>query len=54
VHNQEHERLASVLNLDNPFQLLDSDWNVEEDFYDWLGVHLTIHQQIQVALKVAS
>jgi len=53
VHNQEHERLASLLNLDNPFQLLDSDWNVEEDFYDWLGVHLTIHQQIQAALGVS-
>jgi hypothetical protein len=44
--------LASVLGLDNPFQLLDSDWNVEDDFYDWLGVHLTIHQQIATALGV--
>jgi len=52
VHNQEHQRLASILGLDNPFQLLDSDWNVEEDFYDWLGVHLTIHQQIATALGV--
>jgi hypothetical protein len=52
VHNQEHQRLASVLGLDNPFQLLDSDWNVEEDFYDWIGVHQTIHQQIATALGV--
>jgi hypothetical protein len=52
VHNQEHQRLASILGLDNPFQLLDSDWNVEEDFYDWLGVHQTIHQQIATALGV--
>jgi len=52
VHNQEHERLASILNLDNPFQLLDSDWNVEDDFYDWIGVHQTIHQQIASALGV--
>lgn len=52
VHNQEHQRLASILGLDNPFQLLDSDWNVEEDFYDWIGVHQTIHQQIAAALGV--
>jgi hypothetical protein len=52
VHNQEHESLASILILDNPFQLLDVDWNVEDDFYDWLGVHLTIHEQIAAALGV--
>lgn len=52
LHNQEHERMASILNLDNPFQLLDADWNVENDFYDWLGVHLTIHQQIAEALNL--
>jgi len=46
VHNQEHERLASQLNLDNPFQLINADWQVEDDFYDWIGVHLSIHQQI--------
>ena len=46
VHNQEHERLASQLNLDNPFQLINADWNVEDDFYDWIGVHLSIHEQI--------
>ena len=50
VHNQEHQRLASLLNLDNPFQLLDSDWKVEDDFYDWIGVHQTIHQQIATSL----
>jgi hypothetical protein len=52
VHNQEHQRLASILVLDNPFQLLDADWNVEDGFYDWVGVHQTIHQQIAAALKV--
>ena len=31
IHNQEHESLATQLGLDNPFQLLDSDWNVEDD-----------------------
>ena len=52
IHNQEHESLASQLGLDNPFQLLDSDWNVEDDFYDWIGVHQTIHQQIAAALGI--
>ena len=52
IHNQEHESLATQLGLDNPFQLLDSDWNVEDDFYDWIGVHQTIHQQIGAALGV--
>jgi hypothetical protein len=52
IHNQEHESLARTLGLDNPFQLLDADWNVEGDFYDWIGVHLTIHQQIAQALGV--
>ena len=52
VHNQEHQALASILNLDNPFQLLDADWNVEDDFYDWIGVHQAIHQQIAAALGV--
>ena len=52
IHNQEHEQLARILVLDNPFQLLDADWNVEDDFYDWIGVHLTIHQQIAQTLGV--
>ena len=52
VHNQEHERLASQLNLDNPFQLINADWQVEDDFYDWIGVHLSIHQQIVKVLNL--
>jgi hypothetical protein len=52
VHNQEHERLASQLNLDNPFQLINADWNVEDDFYDWIGVHLSIHEQIVKVLRL--
>jgi hypothetical protein len=52
VHNQEHERLANQLNLDNPFQLINADWNVEDDFYDWIGVHLSIHQQIVKVLNL--
>jgi hypothetical protein len=52
VHNQEHERLANQLNLDNPFQLINADWQVEDDFYDWIGVHLSIHQQIVKVLRL--
>lgn len=52
VHNQEHESLARVLGLENPFQLINADWNVEGDFYDWIGVHQTIHTQIASALGV--
>jgi len=32
--------------------LLDADFNVEDDFYDWLGVHSDIHTQIAAALGV--
>ena len=52
IHNQMHESLAKILNLANPFQLLDADWNVEDDFYDWIGVHQDIHQQIAQRLGV--
>ena len=52
IHNEMHVQLATTLNLDNPFQLLDSDFRVEEDFYDWIGVHQTIHQQIAQQLGV--
>jgi len=50
VHNDEHQRIASELNLPNPFNLLDSDWNVEDDFYNWMSIHVTMHQQIEEAL----
>jgi len=52
LHNQQHEAVAKILGLDNPFQLLDADFNVEDDFYDWIGVHQTIHEQIAAALGV--
>ena len=52
VYNEMHVNLANLLNLDNPFQLLDSDLRVEEDFYDWIGVHQTIHEQIAKQLGV--
>jgi hypothetical protein len=33
--------------------MLDVDWNVEEDFYDWLASHLYIHEQIAQALNLS-
>ena len=50
AHQVEHQALASYLNLSNPFNMLDVDFNKEEQFYDWIGTHLTIHQQIASAL----
>ena len=50
AHQVEHQALASYLNLSNPFNMLDVDFNKENDFYDWLGTHYTIHQQIAASL----
>jgi hypothetical protein len=38
--------------LNNPFNMLDVNFNNENDFYDWIGTHLTIHQQIASALNL--
>jgi hypothetical protein len=32
--------------------MLDVDFNKEEEFYDWVGLHYTIHQQIAATLGV--
>ena len=50
AHQQEHQALAGYLDLSNPFNMLDVNFNVEQDFYDWLGTHLTIHEQIVATL----
>jgi hypothetical protein len=50
AHQVEHQAIAKILSLENPFNMLDVDFNKEEQFYDWIGTHLTIHQQIQSAL----
>jgi len=34
--------------------MLDVDWNVEDDFYDWIASHLYIHEQIASALNITS
>jgi len=46
AHQDEHQALAKLLNLNNPFNLLDVDWNDQTQFYDWIASHLFIHQQI--------
>jgi hypothetical protein len=50
AHQVEHQAFADQLGLENPFNMLDTDWNVEEDFYDWLNQHYNVHQQIAVSL----
>lgn len=50
AHQVEHQAFANLLGLDNPFDMLDTDWNDESDFYDWLSSHLAIHQAIAESL----
>lgn len=52
IHQIEHQAFATILDLDNPFNLLDTDWNQEDDFYDWINTHLLIHEQIAKTLGV--
>ena len=52
AHQVEHQAFASLLGLNNPFNLLDTNWNVEDDFYDWIASHLYIHEQIVAALSL--
>lgn len=50
AHQVEHQAFAAALNLNNPFNMLDVDFNNESDFYDWIASHLYIHEQILAAL----
>lgn len=52
AHQVEHQSFAGLLNLENPFNLLDVNFNDEESFYDWLASHLFIHQQLAEALQL--
>lgn len=49
-HQVEHQSISAQLNLSNPVNLMDSNWNDESSFYDWLSTHLSLHQQILSAL----
>jgi hypothetical protein len=53
MHQVEHQAFASLLGLDNPFNMQDADWNKEDQFYDWLATHLFIHQQIAANLALS-
>ena len=53
AHQVEHQSFAGLLGLNNPFNMLDVDFNNESDFYDWLASHLYIHQQIAAALNLS-
>lgn len=52
AHQVEHQAFANILGLDNPFDMLDVDWNDEADFYDWIGNHLATHQAIAASLGI--
>ena len=53
AHQVEHQAFSSLLGLNNPFNMLDVDFNNESDFYDWIASHLYIHQQIADALNLS-
>jgi hypothetical protein len=50
AHQVEHQAMSSALNLSNPVNLMDSNWNDEASFYDWISTHLSLHEQILAAL----
>ena len=50
AHQVEHQAFAALLGLNNPFNMLDVDFNNESDFYDWIASHLYIHEQIAATL----
>ena len=52
AHQVEHQAMSSALDLSNPVNLLDSNWNDEVSFYDWISTHLSLHQQILDALGI--
>jgi hypothetical protein len=53
AHQVEHQAFAGLLNLNNPFNMLDVNFNSESDFYDWVASHLYIHEQIVAALGLS-
>ena len=50
AHQVEHQYYAAQLGLSNPFNMLDADFQKEDDFYEWLAQHVFAHQQIVNAL----
>lgn len=52
AHQVEHQFYAGQLGLSNPFNMLDADWNREDDFYEWVAQHFAAHEQIIAALGI--
>jgi hypothetical protein len=52
AHQVEHQAYAALLDLNNPVNMLDVDFNNESDFYDWIASHLYIHEQIAATLEL--
>lgn len=53
-HQDEHQAFAQLLGLDNPINLLDMNWNNEEQFYDWISDHYFIHAAIAGGLGLTN
>ena len=54
AHQAEHQFFARELGLNNPFNMLDVNFDNESDFYDWIATHLYTHQQIVARLGLQS
>jgi len=50
MHQVEHQFFAAQLDLSNPFNMLDADFRKEDEFYEWVSQHYSIHTQIIAAL----
>jgi len=50
LHYQQHLSLSELLSTSSPFELIDTDWNQEDDFNDWVQAHLLLHQGIVAQL----
>jgi hypothetical protein len=53
-HQDEHQFFAQALGLQNPINLLDMNWNNEEQFYDWVADHYFIHTAIANSLGLSN
>jgi len=52
LHYNQHLSLAETLGTASPFELIDTDWNQEDDFNDWTQAHLLLHQELAATLGV--
>jgi hypothetical protein len=51
-HQNEHQFFSAVLGLSNPISLLDSNWNNEEQFYDFISDHYFVHAAVAASLGI--